>query len=89
MRHTQKILELIRCNDERVTTTRIFLTTFYFFKLFLSYLLMLVAMTFNVGLFISIILGVSLGHFFFASKSYIEETKRAKYSSVNSSSYTM
>lgn len=38
-------------------------TVLYGVQMTLGYLLMLVAMTFNVGLFVAVIVGLSLGHF--------------------------
>jgi copper transporter 1 len=37
-----------------------------FVETLLSYALMLIAMTFNVGLFIAVLLGIALGTFIFA-----------------------
>lgn len=40
-------------------------TVVYFFKLLASYTLMLIVMTFNLGLLIAAILGLSIGYFLF------------------------
>ena len=41
-------------------------TGLYAVALTLSYFIMLIVMTMNVGLFVSAVLGLTLGHFFFA-----------------------
>ena len=55
----------------------------YFVSLFLSYILMLIVMTFNFGLFAATVFGLSLGYFVFGfirkkgyNKIYCPETDK-------------
>ena len=50
---------------ELTMTKKLFLTVLYFINVSISYGLMLVTMTYNVGLFFAVVLGLSLGHFIF------------------------
>ncbi len=44
---------------------RFLISMIYFVTMGLSYLLMLIAMTFNGGLFIAVVLGLGVGYFIF------------------------
>ena len=64
-------------------THRFKIMIIYFLSLFFSYMLMLVVMTFNAGLFIATILGLTLGYFVFGfirkrgfTKIYSPETDK-------------
>ena len=64
-------------------TQRFKICLIYFMSLFLSYCLMLVVMTFNLGLFIATVLGLSTGYFVFGfirkrgfTKIYSPETDK-------------
>ena len=46
-------------------TNRFLIALVHFISLFLSYLLMLVVMTFNFGLFLATVLGLTVGYFIF------------------------
>ena len=50
----------------RITDGKRFISTFlYMIQVGISYLIMLAVMTYNVGLFVSIVAGYSVGYFFF------------------------
>ena len=64
-------------------TNRFLIALIHFVSLFLSYLLMLVVMTFNFGLFVATILGLTAGYFIFGfirkrgfTKIYSPETDK-------------
>lgn len=50
------------------SSSRLFLTLLYGVNVGISYLLMLAVMTYNVGYFIVIVLGLALGHYIFFSE---------------------
>ncbi|EEA07858.1 uncharacterized protein CMU_029320 [Cryptosporidium muris RN66] len=48
-----------RCLGKRIYILRVFMA---FISYFFHYILMLIAMTFNFGLFLSVLIGLSIGH---------------------------
>ena len=66
MCEARKHCALCLCSGGARTTTqaRLVLTLLYALNVTISYLLMLAVMTYNVGYFIIIVLGLALGHFF-------------------------
>ena len=50
-------------------SSRLLLTLLYGVNVAISYLLMLAVMTYNVGYFVVIVLGLSLGHYLFFSEA--------------------
>ncbi len=64
--------------------SRISLSALYFSKMLFAYVLMLVAMTYNVGLIFSIVLGMALGFFIFSSNTYLSNMKEDQYLTINS-----
>ena len=64
-------------------TMRFKIAVVYFFSLFLSYMLMLIVMTFNFGLFLAAVIGLSFGYYIFGfmkkqgfTKIYSPETDK-------------
>mmetsp|Transcript_15063 Transcript_15063/g.32719 ORF Transcript_15063/g.32719 Transcript_15063/m.32719 type:complete len:205 (-) Transcript_15063:32-646(-) len=55
--------------DKILDPTHLIVTLMYAFSVTWGYLIMLVVMTYNVGLFVSVIVGLTLGHFLFRSKA--------------------
>ena len=74
-----KLNQLIEMKDRSVYTLsckiRFYISVIYFFSIFLSYLLMLAVMTFNAGIFIVTILGLTVGYFIFG---FIRKRKYTK-----------
>jgi len=66
--------------------SRISLALLYFVKMFFAYVIMLVAMTYNVGLIFSVVLGMAVGFFLFSSNAYISNVHGEQYLSINAGS---
>lgn len=58
-----KLIGCCFCRQARDSTSHILLTLGYGANVATSYLLMLAVMTFNVGYFITVVLGLMVGHF--------------------------
>ncbi|QDZ22850.1 putative Ctr copper transporter [Chloropicon primus] len=67
--HYEELLDVQAENREHyMKLVRAASAFLYFLSLLLGYLLMLAAMTFNVGLFLSVIVGMTLGFYFLRTK---------------------
>jgi solute carrier family 31 (copper transporter), member 1 len=82
---TQKQFDLFKFEtDYHQFLSRGLVSLLYLLKMFLAYILMLVIMTYNVGLFFAIIFGLSIGHFFFFTKGFISDAKEIEYGALDS-----
>ena len=63
LRHLMHIINI--CRGAPTLAARALLSVLYGVNVATSYLLMLAVMTFNVGYFVAIVLGLALGHFIF------------------------